>query len=49
MNGNNVTLTMPVNFNVTAFGAGAKNVYVNGFDITGAVTHWIQTGTWTVQ
>jgi hypothetical protein len=49
VSGNNVTLTMPVNFNATVFGAGAKNVYVNGFDITGAVTHWIQTGTWIVQ
>ena len=49
VSGNTVTLNLPVNFNASAFGAGTKNVYVNGFDVTGAVTHWIQTGTWTVQ
>jgi hypothetical protein len=47
--GNSVILTLPLQFNPALFGTGAKNVYVNGFDITGAVTHWIQTGTWTVQ
>ena len=43
-----LTLNLPVNFNPGSFG-GPKNVYLNGFDITGAVTHWVQTGSWTVQ
>jgi len=47
--GSSVTLNLRVNFDAAAFGAGPKNVYVNGFDLTGAVTHWVQTGTWTVQ
>jgi hypothetical protein len=49
ISGNEVTLTLPVEFNAAAFGTGTKNVYINGFDVLGAVTHWIQTGTWTVQ
>ena len=47
--GNSVVLTLPLQFNPGLFGTGTKNVYLNGFDITGAVTHWVQTGTWTVQ
>jgi hypothetical protein len=46
--GANLTLTLPFTFNATTF-AGAKNVYVVGFDVSGLVTHWVQTGTWTIQ
>jgi parallel beta-helix repeat protein len=48
MSGNTLTLNLPMTFSAASFG-GAKNVYVNVFDIYGAVTHWVQTGTWTVQ
>ena len=43
-----MTLHVPFTFNTATFG-GQKNVYVNAFDNTGAVTHWINTGTFTVQ
>jgi hypothetical protein len=46
--GNNLTVTLTFTFNPAAFG-GAKNVYVDVFDVQGGVSHWVQTGTWTVQ
>ena len=48
LSGNNLTLSLPMTFSAANFG-GAKNVYVDAFDIYGAVTHWVQTGTWGVQ
>jgi hypothetical protein len=48
MSGNIVTVTLPFIFNAGTF-AGAKNVYVAGYDVSGGVTHWVQTGAWTVQ
>jgi hypothetical protein len=46
--GNSLTLNVPFTFNTGTFG-GAKNIYVDAFDLHGAVTHWVRTGTWTVQ
>jgi parallel beta-helix repeat protein len=48
ISGNNLILNLPMTFSPANFG-GAKNVYVDVFDIHGAVTHWVRTGTWTVQ
>jgi hypothetical protein len=48
LSGNTLTINLPMTFNTASFG-GAKNVYVDVFDVSGAVTHWVQTGTWTVQ
>ena len=48
LSGNNLTLNLPMTFSAANFG-GSKNVYVDVFDIHGAVTHWVQTGTWGVQ
>jgi hypothetical protein len=48
LSGNNLTLNLPMTLSVANF-AGTKNVYVDVFDINGAVTHWVQTGTWGVQ
>lgn len=48
LSGNTLTINLPMTFSTANFG-GAKNVYVDVFDINGAVTHWVQTGTWTVQ
>ena len=48
LSGNNVTVTLPFTFNAGIIG-GAKNVYVAAYDVFGGVTHWVQTGTWTVQ
>ena len=48
LSGNNLILNLPMTFNPATFG-GSKNVYVDVFDIYGAVTHWVQTGTWGVQ
>jgi parallel beta-helix repeat protein len=45
---NTLTLNLPLTFNSTSFG-GAQNLYVNAFDRAGALTHWVQTGTWSVQ
>jgi hypothetical protein len=47
ISGNNLTLRLPVDFISPAF-SGMKSVYVNAFDIAGALTHWVQTGTVTV-
>jgi hypothetical protein len=46
--GNSLTLTLPVMFNGGTFG-GPKSIYVNVFDDVGALSHWVQTGQWTVQ
>ena len=48
ISGNNVTVTLPFTFNTSLIG-GAKNVYVAAYDVFGGVTHWVQTGIWTVQ
>ena len=45
--GNTVTFTLPVQF-TDAF-TGQKKIYVNAFDAAGNLTHWVQTGTWTVE
>ena len=46
--GNNLTLTIPVTYNPATFG-GSKNIYLNAFDTGNLLTHWVQTGTVTVQ
>jgi hypothetical protein len=43
-----LNLQLPLTFNPSVF-AGRKNVYVNVFDKYGLLTHWVATGTWTVQ
>jgi hypothetical protein len=48
ISGNNLVLNLPFTFSVANF-AGAKNTYITAFDLYGAVTHWVKTGTWTVQ
>ena len=48
LSANTLTINLPMTFSSANFG-GSKNVYVDAFDIYGAVTHWVQTGTWTVQ
>jgi hypothetical protein len=46
--GNNLVLNLPFTFSGATF-AVPKNTYINAFDVYGAVTHWVKTGTWTVQ
>jgi len=46
--GNALGVTIPVSFNTAAFN-GLKNVYVNGFDNAGLLTHWLQGGTINIQ
>jgi hypothetical protein len=46
--GTSATVNLPVTFNPATFG-GLKNVYVNAFDNTGLLSHWVQLGTLTVQ
>lgn len=41
-------LRVPLTFNTGTF-AGAKKIYMTTFDNTGAVSHWLQTGTFVVQ
>jgi parallel beta-helix repeat protein len=48
ISGNTITVNLPLAFTPSNF-PGAKNVYVNVFDLSGAVSHWVTTGTWTVQ
>ena len=48
ISGNNLVLNLPFTFSAANF-AGAKNTYITAFDLFGAVTHWVKTGTWTVQ
>lgn len=43
-----ISLITPVSYNAAAF-AGPKKIYVNAFDAGGLLTHWVETGTWTVQ
>jgi hypothetical protein len=45
--GNNITVTYPLTF--TAGFAGAKNIYMNNFDLVGNLSHWVQGGVFTVQ
>jgi hypothetical protein len=46
--GTNVMVSLPMTFNPGTFG-GMKNVYVNAFDNFGFLSHWVTSGTWTVQ
>jgi hypothetical protein len=46
LNGNTLTLNLPMTFN-PAF-AGAKNIYMYAGDVSGANSGWQQRGTWTV-
>jgi hypothetical protein len=46
--GNNLVLNLPFTFSGATF-AVPKSTYINAFDVYGAVTHWVKTGTWTVQ
>jgi hypothetical protein len=46
--GSTVTVNLPMTFRPGMFG-GAKNMYVDVFDVNGAVSHWVQSGTWIVQ
>jgi hypothetical protein len=46
--GSNSVLTLPMTFNAQTFG-GSKKVYANTFDNAGNLSHWVQTGTWSVQ
>jgi len=43
-----VTVTLPITFNASTFG-GPKNIYLNAFDDFGNLSHWVTSGTWTVQ
>lgn len=47
-NGKLMTINVPVSFNKQNF-AGPKNIYVNAFDNSGGLTHWVQVGTLNVQ
>lgn len=46
--GRMVSVTIPISFNAATF-PGAKKIYVNAFDNSGLLSHWVQGGTWTVQ
>jgi hypothetical protein len=46
--GQTVTITIPISFNAANF-AGPKRIYVNAFDNSGLLSHWVQGGTWMVQ
>ena len=46
--GNNLTLSFSVSFNPSTF-SGARNLYLNSFDVTGGLSHWVQVGTVNVQ
>ena len=46
--GNNVSVSYPLTFNTSTFG-GAKNVYLNTFDLSGNLSHWVQGGSITIQ
>jgi hypothetical protein len=45
--GNTLTLNLQMRFITSTF-AGIKTVYANVFDLSGNLTHWVQTGTLTV-
>ena len=49
ISGATVKVSLPLTFNPALLGAGVKNMYVNVFDVSGAVSHWVMSGTWTVQ
>jgi hypothetical protein len=46
--GQTIVLTLPLSFNTGSFG-GLKNIYLNAFDTTGYLSHWVQAGIWTVE
>ena len=46
--GSTVRVNLPMIFSLAEF-AGAKTLYIDVFDVQGAVSHWVQSGTWTVQ
>lgn len=46
LNGNNLTLNLPVTFQAAY--AGAKGIYLYAEDVSGAVTGWEELGAWTV-
>ena len=48
ISGENLVLNLSFTFSAANF-AGAKNTYINAFDLYGAVTHWVRIGSWTVQ
>jgi hypothetical protein len=49
VSGNTVTVSVPMVFNPALFGVGTKNIYLDVFDNLGAVSHWLQSGTVTIQ
>jgi hypothetical protein len=49
ISGSTLTLNLPMTFNAANLGPGTKNVYVDVFDIFGAVTHWVLSAVRTVQ
>ena len=46
--GNQTVFSLPMVFDRNTF-AGTKNIYVNAFDLSGALSHWISAGSFTVQ
>jgi lysophospholipase L1-like esterase len=48
VSGNTLQIALPVTFNPNVF-VGDKNVYVNAFDITGNLTHWVRGGTYIIE
>ena len=48
VSGNNVTVSYPMTFAPATFG-GLKNVYMNTFDLSGNLSHWVQGATVNVQ
>jgi hypothetical protein len=48
MSGETITVNVPMTFNPASFGAGEKNIYVNVFDRSGGVSHWLYGGTRTI-
>jgi hypothetical protein len=48
VSGNNVSVGYPLAFNPATFGGG-KNVYMNTFDLSGNLSHWVQGGSINIQ
>jgi hypothetical protein len=46
LNGNTLTLTLPITFQASY--AGVKNIYLYATDVSGTNSGWMQQGTWTV-
>ena len=46
--GQTIVLALPLSFNTGSF-SGLKNIYLNAFDNTGYLSHWVQAGIWTVE